>query len=131
MSGNYNSTEETELSVKQEQFIAALIAGNSIVVSAKAVGIAEKTAHAWLKKPHVQAAYKSAKQAAFDEVLEGLRECASAAISTLKSNLTALETSVQVRAAHIILTQAIQVHKMNELEARIAELEEMVKAGTQ
>lgn len=127
MSVNYSPTEESELSVKQQQLIAALIAGNHIVVAAKAVGIAEKTAHTWLKKPHVQEAYRAARQAVFDESLDELRDGVSLAIAALKRNLTAIEPAVQVRAAHIWLTQAIQVHKMEQLEARLQELEEMVK----
>jgi phage terminase small subunit len=129
MSENVSPTEESELSIKQEQFIAALIAGNPIVVSAKAVGINERTAHRWFKQPHFRAAYQEAKQAVFDEALEGLRDGTKEAIDTLKSNLKALEPSVQVRAAHIILTQSIQVHKIEVLEQRIAELEEALKAG--
>jgi len=129
MSGNVSPTEESSLTPKQEQFIAALVAGNSIVVSAAAVGISEKTAHVWLKLPHFQQAYRDAKQFVYDEALEGLRDCTKEAIDTLKSNLKALEPAVQVRAAHIILTQSIQVHKIEVLEQRIQELEEALKAS--
>jgi hypothetical protein len=127
--GKCSSEENSELSVKQEQFIAALIAGNSIVVAAKAVGIAERTAHNWLKQPAFQDAYRAAKQVVYDDALEGLRDALSEAIGTLKSNLKALEPAIQVRAAHIILTQSIQVHKIEVLEARIQELEEALKAS--
>jgi phage terminase small subunit len=127
--GNCNSEENSELTIKQQQFLSALIAGNAIIVAAKVAGVSERTAHNWLKLPHVLAAYQSAKSIAFDEALEGLRDCTKEAIDTLKSNLKALEPAVQVRAAHIILTQSIQVHKIELLEARIAELEEALKAG--
>ncbi len=129
MTANDSPTEESSLTPKQEQFIAALVAGNSIVVAAKAVGIGEKTAHRWLKQPLFQEAYKAAKQAVYDEALEGLRDGTKEAIDTLKSNLKALEPAVQVRAAHIILTQSIQVHKIEVLEQRIQELEEALKAS--
>jgi len=129
VTANDSPTEESELTPKQEQFIAALIAGNSIVVAAKAVGIGEKTAHRWLKQPLFQDAYKAAKQWVYDEALEGLRDGTTEAIDTLKSNLKALEPAVQVRAAHISLTQSIQVHKIEVLEQRIQELEEALKAS--
>ena len=121
--------EASELTVKQEQFIAALLTGNAIIVAAKAVGIAEKTAYNWFKLPHFQAAYKAAKSAAYDEALEGLRDCTKEAIDTLKLNLKANDPAVQVRAAHILLTQGMQVHKMEQLETRIQELEESLKAS--
>jgi len=126
---NCSSGENSELTVKQQQFIAALIAGNTIIIAAKVAGISERTAHNWLKLPRVQAAYKAAKSSVYDEALEGLRDSVSQAIDTLKSNLKAIEPAVQVRAAHIILTQSIQVHKIEALEARIQELEEALKAS--
>jgi len=36
--------------------------------------------------------------------------------------------AIQVRAATVWLTQAVQIHKMEELEARLQELEEALKA---
>lgn len=130
MTVNDSPTEESELTPKQEQFIAALVAGNAIVVAARAVGIGEKTAHRWLKQPVFKQAYQEAKQAVYDDALEGLRDSLSDAISTLKRNMTSdtVDPAVQVRAAHIYLTQSIQVHKIEEMEAQIRELQEAVKA---
>ena len=135
MTANDSLTEESELTPKQEQFIAALVAGNSIVVAAAAVGIGEKTAHRWLKQPLFQGVYKAAKQWAFDEALSELRDNVNLAIATLKRNMTNDEEvpstqvrAIQVRAATVWLTQAVQVHKMEELEARLQELEAALKA---
>ncbi len=124
------STEESELSPKQEQFIAALVAGNSIVVAAKAVGIAERTAYNWLKLPHFQSAYQAAKQWAFDESLGELRDNVNLAIATLKRAMTndTIDPAVQVRAANIWLQNAIQIHSMQQLEERLQELEAALKA---
>ena len=58
MLGNVSNGEEKPLSVKQQQLIAALIAGNSIVVAAATVGIAEKTAHAWSNNLHSSVPFK-------------------------------------------------------------------------
>src|SRR5258708_4623766 len=107
MSGNVSPTEESELSVKQEQLITALIAGNSIVVAAKAVGIAERTAYRWFQLPHFQEVYKGAKQIAYDHALEGLRDNVTQAIDTLKRNMTADEPAVQIRAAHLYLAHSL------------------------
>ncbi len=131
MSGNVSDTEESELSVKQEQMIAALVAGNSIVVSAAVVGISEKTAHAWLKLPHFKQAYTEAKQFVYDEALEGLRDYTKGAIDRIKSIMDSAEIdpAVRLRAAHIVLTQGIQVHKIEQLAAEIDELKEALKAS--
>jgi hypothetical protein len=132
MSENVSDTEEKGLSPKQEQLIAALLAGNSIVASAKTTGIAEKTAHVWLKQPAFKKAYEGAKQASFDETLDTLRKGTSIALKTLLKHITSEDTKpyVQVQAAFKWLDLAIDVHKMSEIESRIAELEELIKAGT-
>jgi phage terminase small subunit len=128
---NLQSMKESELSVKQEQFIAALIAGNSIVVAAKVAGISERTAHNWMKLPHIQEAYKEAKSSVFDEALEGLRDHTKGAIDTIKSIMDSAEVdpAVRLRASHIILTQGIQVHKIEQLAEEIAELKEALGAS--
>jgi hypothetical protein len=122
------STEENELSVKQQQFIAALIAGNPIVVAAKVVGIAEKTAYNWFKLPHFQEAYRSAKQIAFDHALDELRDGVNLAVSTLKRNMgETVDPAVQVRAAKIWLDSSLAIHQNNDLEQKHAEILEKLK----
>jgi hypothetical protein len=128
MAENGSPEQENVLTPKQEMLIAALIAGNTIAVAVKAIGIGERTAYTWLKQPLFQQAYRDAKQRVYDEALEGLRDCTKEAIDTLKRNLNALEPSVQVRAAQIILTQSIQFYKIEAFEQRVIELEEKVKA---
>ncbi len=129
MPENQTNSNNSELSPKQEMLITALLSLPTIEAASLATGITSKTARIWMKQPVFQDAYKAAKGAVFDDALDELRDCAKEAIDTLKSNLKALEPAVQVRAAHIILTQSIQVHKIEALEARIQELEEALKAG--
>jgi hypothetical protein len=131
MSVNVSPGENTEqqLSPKQESLIALLLAGVSIVAAAKSVGIAEKTAHKWLKLAHFQAAYKAAQKAIFNQALTGLMLKTSKAINTLDRHMDSELTpaAVQVRAAQIILEQAIDIHKTAELEEKIAELTSYVE----
>lgn len=127
MSVNISDQEKT--TPKQDTFIQSLLAGNSIVTSAKAVGIAEKTAHLWLKLPSVQKAYRDAQHHVFDEALTGLMLDVGEARATLVAIMKDDEAtpSVRVRAAQIILERAIEIHKVSELEEKIAELEQLVK----
>ena|SRR5256885_5854962 len=131
MAAHDSPTEENELTPKQEQLIASLVAGNIIAVAAKAVGIGERTAYRWLKLPHFQVAYRDAKQVAFNEKLDKLRDGVSIALKTLLKHMTNEETpaNVQVRCAQIWLEQSIEIHKMSELEARLQELEGALKAS--
>lgn len=130
MSVNVSPDEKVEqLSPKQDSLISLLLAGVSIVTAARQVGIAEKTAHKWLKLAHFQEAYKAAQRSLFDQALTGLMLRVDKAISTLDRNMDGEETpaSTQVRAAQIVLEQAIAIHKMSELEQKIAELEQYIK----
>ena len=129
MPQNVSATGEKALSPKQNTLISALLAGHTITVAAAAAGVNQKTAHAWLKLPHVQSAYQVAQKELFDEALAGLRLKVQKAIDTLDRNMSSDEVpaSSQIRAAQIVIEQAIAVHKMSELEAKVAELERAVK----
>jgi len=127
MSGN--DTTEAKLTPKQETLITALLTPLSITASAKVAGISEPTARRWLKLPHFQAAYKKAQKALFDQALTGLMLKVDKAIETLDRNMSGEDTpaSTQVRAAQIVLEQAITVYKTAELEEKLKELEDIVQ----
>lgn len=124
-----NTSQEAKTTPKQDTFIQALLAGQTIVTAAGIAGCNEKTAHAWLKLPHVQKAYKEAQHHIFDEAILHIMSDIDEARTTLKAIMKDEEASpsVRVRAAQIILEQAIEAHKVSVLETKIAELEELVK----
>lgn len=117
------------LTPKQEQLIAVLVAGINIATAAKSVGIADKTARRWLKLPHFQRAYRKAQSDLFTEALQGLQDKIEKAITTLDRNMDGELTppATQVRAAQIVIEQAIAVGKVLDLEQRLIELEELLK----
>src|SRR5947209_8587978 len=114
MSANVSSTanEDEHLSPKQEQLITLLVSGVAIVTAAKNTGVAEKTAHRWLKLPHFQEAYKAAQKQLFDQALTTLMLEVDKAIDALKRNMDGelVPPAVQVRAAQIWLEQAVNMH---------------------
>lgn len=116
------------LTPKQEQLIAVLVSGVNIAAAAKAIGIGDKTARRWLKLPHFMLAYRKAQGDLFTDALQGLQGKIGKAISTLDRNMSSEETpaSTQVRAAQIVLEQAIAIHKVSELEQKISELEQII-----
>lgn len=121
--------QTTELTPKQERLIEALLAGHNITLAAKVAGVADKTARRWLKLAHFQAAYKAAQKQIFDQALAGLMLKVDKAIACLDRNMDGEEVpaSTQVRAAQIVIEQAVANYKMSELEAKYAELEQLVK----
>lgn len=125
-----DSDQEKPLSSKQEALITALLATSNITVAARTAGVPDKTARRWVKLPAFQEAYRAAQRELFNDALQGLRAHVDTAIQTLVRHMSAEETppGAQIRAAQIYLEQAIQVHKMSELEEKYAELEQLVKA---
>jgi hypothetical protein len=124
MQGNV-SPNEKELSPKQELVIQSMLAGNTIVTSARVASVAEKTVHQWLKLPHFQQAYRSAQRVVFDAALAKLMLKAEKAIDTLDECMSedVAPPYVRVQAANAVLTHALNINQVNELESRVAELE--------
>ncbi len=132
MTGNdQEQAQEQELTPKQDKLILCLLAGLTIEASAQQIGIGDKTARRWLKLPHVKQALHQAKQELFSDALDELRSGVADAIKTLKSVMTSEETTAasRVRAAQIWIEQAVELHKVAELEQKFSLLEEYLKAS--
>src|SRR6266700_2902106 len=126
-----DSSANEQLTPKQEQLIAILLSGVNIVAAAANIGIAEKTAHRWLKLPAFKHAYRTAQHDLFRDSLQALQSKIDKAIDTLDRHMDADETpaSSQIRAAQIVLDQALAIDKMSELETieeKLAMLEQHI-----
>lgn len=124
-----NDQDEKKLTAKQDAFIVALLSKPSLVAAARSIDVPEVTARRWFKLDHFQKAYRDAQQERFTDALSLLQTGVSVAIKALHKHMTNKDTppAVQVRAAQIWLDQAISLHKMSELEQKIADLEEIVQ----
>jgi hypothetical protein len=134
VAGNGSSTEREELTteqltVKQEQLIPILASGIHINAAAAQVGISERTAYRWMKLERFQQALHQARQKVFNEALEQLRDGVEDAIKVLKNVMMDAETpaATRVRACQIWIEQAVALYKDDELEAKFAAIEQIVK----
>src|SRR6266568_390415 len=114
------------LSAKQEQLMLAMLANPSIVEAAKTANVAERTAYRWAQLPAFKAAYRQARHAAFDDTLLLLMAGTSTA---LKVHLDMMKDpksppGLRLQAAKTWLEMAIAVHRNDEIERRLALLEE-------
>ena len=121
----------TKFGRKKEEAIAALLTQRNIEEAAKTVGIAPNTLLSWLKIPEFLAAYREARRAAFGQAVARLRQGTSAAATTLLKTLVDPGTpaSVRVRAAEAIFNHAAKAIEIEDIEARVSELERAT--GTQ
>lgn len=119
------------LSARQEQFILALLAHPSVAEACKACHIAERTAYNWLKNDAFKAAHRTARHEAFKETLLVLMSGTSTALKVHLDMMkdTKAPHTVRLQAAKTWLELAIQVHRNDEVDRRLAALEERQGIG--
>ena len=116
---------------KVEQAIAALLSHRSVEEAARAVGISANTLLRWLKEPEFEAACREARRTAFSQSIARLQDASGAAVTTvLKIMLdTNAPAGTRLRAAEVVLEQATKAIGMDDIDARVAELERAADSG--
>jgi transposase-like protein len=123
----------TKFSRKKDEAIAALLTQRNIEEAARSIGIAPNTLLRWMKEPEFDAAYREAKRAAFGQSIARLQQGTSAAATTLLKIMIdpAAPASVRVRAADSIFNHAAKAIEIEEIEARVAALEQVASGKPQ
>src|SRR4051812_11611602 len=126
MAGN-----EGKFGRKQEEAIAALLTQRNVDEAARAAGIGTRTLLRWLQIPEFQKAYREARRAAFGEAIARLQQGTSAAATTLLKTMVdpATPPSVKVRAAEAIFNHAAKAIEIEDIEARVSELEQLAASS--
>jgi hypothetical protein len=119
-------TPGSKFTRKMEEAIAALLIQRNIEDAAKAAGIGTQTLLRWLKVPEFDKAYRAARRAAFGQSTARLQQATGAAVSTLLKIMVDASTppSVRVRAADSVLDHAKQAIEIEDVEVRVAALEQ-------
>ena len=119
------AARSSTLGRRQEDAIAALLTRRNIEEAAHSAGIGTRTLLRWLKVPEFQIAYRQARREAFGQAIARLQQGTSAAATTLLKLLIEPNTpaSVRVRAADSIFNHAAKAIEIEDLEARVADLE--------
>jgi hypothetical protein len=115
----------TKFERKMEEAVAALLTQRNMEEAAKSIGIATNTLLSWTKVPEFQAAYREAKRTAYGQATARLQQATSAAASTLMKVMidAATPASVRVRAAEAIFNHAAKAIEIEDIDARVSELE--------
>ena len=116
---------------KKEAAIAALLTQRNHEEAARAVGISPKTLLRWQKLPEFQAAYRQALRDAHAQSTARLQQASGAAVSTLLKVMVDGNTpaSTRVRAADSVLDHAAKAIELEDIQARLAELERAFEAS--
>ena len=115
----------TKLTAKQEEAIVALLSQRNVEEAARVAGVGVRTLHRWLKEPEFLAAYRGAKRAVYSQSIARLHQMTSAAVSVLGKLMTDPSTpaSTRARTADSIINHAGKAIELEDVEARVAELE--------
>jgi len=113
-----NSTE-----LRQERTIVALLAEPSIEAAAKTAEVSDVTIWRWMKQPEFRSKLRDARRAVVEGAIGRLQAAATEAVDTLRRSLTCGIPSVEVRAATVILDQAIRAVELFDLAERVEHLE--------
>ena len=112
---------------QREQLILALLQQPTLSKAAEQIGISSVTAWRVTKTTEFQEEYRQARREAFSQALGRLQQAASAATSTLLKimvDATAPPAS-RVRAANCILEHAANALEVEDLQVRLAKLEQV------
>jgi hypothetical protein len=110
---------------KKEEALVALLSHRNLEEAARSVGIDPKTLLRWLQVPEFRTAYREARRAAFLQSVGRLQQASSAAATTILKLMLDPKTpaSVRVRAAECVMNHATKAIEIEDIEARVTELE--------
>lgn len=114
-----------KLTAKQEEAIIALLTNRSTEEAARAANVGVRTLYRWLKDADFNTGFRSARRNAFSQSVARLQQMCSAAVSTLGKVMVDPDTpaATKVRAADSILNHSAKAIEIEDIEARVAELE--------
>ena len=120
MAGNGN-----KLKPKQEEAILALLTNPSVEHAARAAKIGPRTLYRWQQDPEFDRAYRKARRDAFGQGTARLQQASGAAVSTVLKIMVDQHApaSTKLRAAELVLTHGAKAIELEDVEARVSELE--------
>src|ERR1039457_4877441 len=119
------SANVSKLSPKQEQAILALVTNQRVDNAARAVGTAPRTLYGWMNEPLFDKAYRKARRDAFGQGTARLQQASGAAVSSIPKIMVDQHAaaSTRLRAAELVLTHGAKAIEIEDVEARVSELE--------
>jgi hypothetical protein len=121
-----------KLGRKQEDAIAALLTQRNIEEAARAAGVGTRTLIRWLKLPDFGKEYRKARREAVHQSVARMQQATGAATSVVLKLMTDpnVPAAVKLRAAECVFDRAIKGVELEDIEARVAELERAAEAAS-
>jgi len=121
-----------KLGSKKATALLALLSSRSVEEAAHAAAVTPRTLYRWMNEREFSAAYRAARRAAFSQSIARLQQASSAAATTLLKIMLDVNApaSTRVRAADSVLDHAKGAIEIEDIEARLSELEQAAEAST-
>ena len=111
---------------KQTKAIVSLLNCRTVSEAATQAGVNESTVWRWMREESFQDALQEAKQRIVTQAIIQLQQATGEAVGTLRGIMADGEApaSARVTAAKAVLDMAVKAIKMEDLEARLMNLEQ-------
>jgi predicted negative regulator of RcsB-dependent stress response len=116
---------------QREQLILALLQQSGLERAASSIGISTVTAWRVSKTVEFQDEYRRARRAAFSQAIARMQQASGAAVTTLIKVMadTNAPPASRVRAADCLLERATKAIEIEDVDARVAQLERAINTG--
>ena len=118
---------------KKELAIAALLTHRSVEDAARAVDLNHNTLLKWLKLPDFVKEYREACREAVHQSVARIQQATGAAATTVLKLMTDpnIPAAVRLRAAECVFDRAFKGVELEDIEARVSELERAAETSGQ
>lgn len=117
-----------KLNVRQELAINELLKGNSIVESAKNVGVSEATLNRWLANTEFKVVLNERKSIIVDNCIDKINLLGNKAITVLDSILDDenVSSNVRLNASKSVLDMILKFNEQRNIMDKMKEIEELL-----
>jgi hypothetical protein len=120
---------DEKLGRKKEAAILALLSSRSVEDAARVAGVTPRTLYRWQKEPAFNAAFRDARRAVFSQSVTRMHQMTSAAVTILGKVMVDPSTppATKIKAADSILSHTVKAIEIEDVGARLSELERVTE----
>jgi hypothetical protein len=123
--GQNKALPEKALTIPQVKMIGFLLDSGNVQAAAQSAGVSRSTFYRWLDDcPAFKAELDRGRRTLFSEALSRLAGAAARAVDVLAEAMSGRNTAERGRAAGRVLDLALRIAEFEQLDARLAALEE-------
>jgi ACT domain-containing protein len=112
----------------KEKALTALLESSSIADAAKRCALSQETLYRYLRESEFVSDYRNARRQVVETSITQLQQASGEAVEALRRNLSCANPSAEIRAAQIILDNALKGVELVDILERLEQIENAVEA---